>query len=149
VLTCSIVQLEANTILNYLKPSLSGLLKSSVKYILVYKSLIQSSHCSVCKLLAFGRESQGHVAPNRQCLEEAKWVGEDTKHPFSGPQQWLDPFYLLKYKEKACRSLSPVMRLPNTGIACCLCSLEPHPILILLTEILTGTMRGEKWLLLV
>lgn len=55
MVTCSMVQLGANTILNYLKPFLLGLLKSSVKYILVYKSLMQSSHCSVCKLLALGR----------------------------------------------------------------------------------------------
>lgn len=55
MVTCSMVQLGANTILNYLKPFLLGLLKSSVKYILVYKILMHSSHCSVCKLLAFRR----------------------------------------------------------------------------------------------
>lgn len=73
MLTCSIVQLGANTILNYLKPSLPGLLKSSVKYILVYKSLIKSSHCSVCKLLAFGMESSGSVAANNVLEKESVW----------------------------------------------------------------------------
>lgn len=55
MVTCSMVQLGASTILNYLKPFLLGLLKSSVKYILVYKILMQSSHCSVCKLSALRR----------------------------------------------------------------------------------------------
>lgn len=58
MVTCSMVQLGANTILNYLKPFLLGLLKSSVKYILVYKSLMHSSHCSVFKLLALRRGNE-------------------------------------------------------------------------------------------
>lgn len=73
MVTCSLVQLKANTILNYLKPFLPGLLKSSVKYILVYKSLMHSPHCNVCKLLAFRRKTRGRKnrGPNRLCLWEA------------------------------------------------------------------------------
>ena len=59
MVTCNIVQLGANTILNYLEPFLHGLLKSSVKYILVYKILMHSSHCSICKFLVFRRGKPG------------------------------------------------------------------------------------------
>ena len=59
MVTCSIVQLGANTILNYLKAFLPGLLKSSVKYILVYKILMHGSHCSICKLLVIRRGKPG------------------------------------------------------------------------------------------
>ena len=59
MVTCSIVQLGANTILNYLIPFLPGLLKSSVKYILVYKILMHGSHCSICKLLVLRRGKPG------------------------------------------------------------------------------------------
>lgn len=77
MVTCSIVQLGANTTLNYLKLFLPGLLKSSVKYILVYKILMHSSHCSVCKLLAFRRGKPGKQSPKqtlslRKCSQRNK-----------------------------------------------------------------------------
>lgn len=68
MVTCSIVQLEANTILNYLTPFLPGLLKSSVKYILVYKILMHSSHCSVCKLLVLQKRKAREGALRTDCL---------------------------------------------------------------------------------
>lgn len=151
MLTCSIVQLRANTILNYLKPFLPGLLKSSVKYILVYKSLIQSSYCSICKLLAFGKEKPGQHSSEQTMSWKSKVCWGRYQSPFLWASELTSPFLLVTNTEKTCGSLSPVIGLLGPGMVWdgCLYFLVVWitilvTVLIAVTKVLTGGMQGRR-----